>query len=123
MDTDVLNVSYIKKMFPHASFLKADDEIITIPIQNEYPIKYTQMKNLCVNNQNFYYIVGNEINTSDPDNETGRTVLKIYEYGSENAKNNQDEMIFEVILNEHYHYVYLRNCKVVLNNGKMIYYI
>ena len=34
-DTDVLNVSYIKKMFPK------DGEVMTIPIQNEYQIKYT----------------------------------------------------------------------------------
>ena len=50
MDTDVLNVSYIKKMFPNVGVSTDDDEIITIPIQNEFPIKYTQMKNLCINN-------------------------------------------------------------------------
>ena len=68
-------------MFPNADYLKAEDEVITIPVKNDFPIKYTQMKNICVNNQNFYYIIGNEIDTSDPSNEVGRLVLKIYEYG------------------------------------------
>ena len=50
--------------------------------------------------------------------------MKIYEYGQEqNDKNTGDDLIFETVLNEHYHCVYIRDSKIVLANGKLIYFI
>ena len=83
------------------------------------------MKNICCNGQNFYYIVGNETNTSDKSQETGRLVLKIYEYplSGENANIQKDDLIFSTVLNQHYHCVYIRESKVVICSGKHIYFI